>query len=444
MAFYLRLVVLLGGVLYATQAGAGETADEIQRLLNAGSAGEAYELGLARLPKDAGNPDFDFAFGLAALQVGQPQQAMFAFERILLLFPENDRVRLELARAHFTLGNLPEARTQFEIVLTHNPPPNVRERVKLFLAKIREQEAKAKPVYHGYTVFRVGYDTNVNASTADSNVVVPGLGLVTLAENAIELSGSFGELELAGEALRPISKKKALFGKISGTIRDNFNVDGGFDDEFDTASLRLRGGISFLGKRSVFRLPLEAEHLRLDGEEFRNLLFIGGEWERELRGRNRLTVFGQVGAIRYPEQEFRDVDLGLLGIAWVYRFARANRQIWLGIYYGDEGAVEDSDAAKANGRDYIGLYGGLQWSVTPRHLFYINASVQDIEHKDPQPIFNEIREDTFYRLAVGWNWRWRPKWSINIEAKYDNNDSNLELFTYDRTQVYTGVRFDFR
>jgi tetratricopeptide (TPR) repeat protein len=447
MAFYLRHGLLLGVLLYTAPAAGGETADEIQRLVDTGFAGQAYELGLARLPKEAGDPEFDFAFGLAALQVGKAAQAAFAFERILLLYPENDRVRLELARAHFMLGNFPEARTQFEIVLTHNPPLNVRERVKLFLAKIKEQEQAVRSVFHGYLSTRLGYDSNVNAGPGDQFVPVPGLGTVVLAPGAVELEGNFLEVELAGEVLRPISKKKALFGKAAGVVRKNFNVQRDFDDEFDTGRVLLRGGISFLGKRSVLRLPIQYENIWLnseDPEDFRRIVLAGIEWERSLSTSDRIMPFGQLGAVRYPEQSFRDVNLGVVGASWIHRFARANREFRLGLYYGNEDNVEDSVAAEAIARDYVGLFGLFQWNLTPRQLFFLNATVQASEYEGKQPVFGEVREDDYYTLTVGWNWRFRPKWTINVELKYENQESNLDIFTYDRTQFFGGVRFDFR
>ncbi len=447
MAPYVRLGALLGSLLCTGHVAATETAEEIQRLLSAGSAGPAYELGLDRLAKEAGNPDFDFAFGLAALQVGKAAQAAFAFERILLLYPENDRVRLELGRAQFTLGNFLEARTQFEIVLTHNPPPNVQERVKLFLAKIKEQEKAVRPVFHAYVATRLGYDSNVNAGPGDQLVPVSGLGTVVLAPGAVELSGNFLEAELAGEVLRPISKKKALFGKAAGVIRKNFDVENDFDDEFDTARVLLRGGISFLGKRSILRLPLQYENIWLnsdDLEDFRRIFLAGIEWERSLGASDRIMPFGQLGAVRYPEQSFRDVNLGVAGVTWIHRFARANKEFRVGLYVGTEDNVEDGAAAEAIARDYVGLFGLFQWNPTPRQLLFVNATLQASDYEGPQPVFAEVREDDYYALTAGWNWRWRPKWTINLELKYEKQESNLDIFTYDRTQVFGGVRFDFR
>ncbi|MFQ5756256.1 MAG: tetratricopeptide repeat protein, partial [Acidiferrobacterales bacterium] len=199
MSIYLRIGVsgvILWASLLVASAYAGETAEEIQRLLDAGEAGLAYDLALSRSTTEAGDPEFDFSFALAAMQVGHPERAVFALERVLFLFPENDRVRLELARAQFMLGNFAEARTQFEIVLTHKPPPNVRERVKLFLAKIGEHEAAVRPVYHANTAFRAGFDSNINAATAEGSIPVPGLGTVFLNPEAQELGGNFAELEL--------------------------------------------------------------------------------------------------------------------------------------------------------------------------------------------------------------------------------------------------------
>lgn len=438
MTVCLRLGVFLWVLLQGLPAIAGETAKEIERLLDTGSTGRAYELAESRAPKEAGDPEFDFLYALAALAVGHPERAVFALERVLFLHPQNDRVRLELARAQFLLGNYPEARTQFELVLTHRPPTNVRERIKLFLAKIREQEKSVRPSFHSYANVNFGHDTNINSATADGTVFVPALGLVLLGVESQELEDDFVELEIGGEVLRPISKKKVLFGKAAFTSKDNADTD-----EFDTDVLSLRGGISFVGKNSVIRVPLQYEKLDLDGEEFRRLFITGIEWERPFTRMDRLAVFGQLGPIEYPDQEFRDVDLTLVGTAWTHNFGHANRLITLGIYVGDEDAKGDEPIAAQWGRDYVGIYGRFAWNVTPRQAYYVSGGFQTIEHDAPDPVFAEVREDDLAEFTVGWRWQWRPKWTINVELSYYDNDSNLELYSYDRTLFYGGVRFGF-
>jgi tetratricopeptide (TPR) repeat protein len=441
MTVCLRLGVLLWVLLQGLPAVAGETAKEIERLLDAGSTQRAYQLAESRAAEEAGDPEFDFLYALAAIEVGHPERAVFALERVLFLHPQNDRVRLELARAQFLLGNYPEARTQFEWVLTHRPPTNVREQIKLFLAKINEQEKAVRPSFHSYVNVNSGHDTNINSATADSAVSSPLLPVIPLDETSQELADDFIELEIGGEALRPITKKKILFGKASFSTRDNLDTD-----EFDIDILGLRGGISFVGKNSIVRVPLQYEQLDLDGEDFRRLFITGIEWERPLTRLDRLAVFGQLGPIEYPDEEFRDVDLALVGVAWTHNFGQVNRLIALGIYYGDENADSDDPGdipSEYWGRDYVGIYGRFAWNMTPRQAFYASASFQTIEHDAPDPSFGEVRDEDLSQITAGWRWQWRPKWTINVELSHYNNDSNLELYSYDRTQLYGGVRFGF-
>src|SRR5688572_10832219 len=68
----------------AQSAGAGE----IDRLLRLGRHREAYELALRRAAKEAGNPDFDFAFARAAIAEKQFDQAIFALERVVMSEPD--------------------------------------------------------------------------------------------------------------------------------------------------------------------------------------------------------------------------------------------------------------------------------------------------------------------------------------------------------------------
>ena len=59
----------------------------------------AWEMATRMEPEHAGDPEFDFWYGLAARAAGQRQQAVFAFERVVANQPGNARAKLELADA---------------------------------------------------------------------------------------------------------------------------------------------------------------------------------------------------------------------------------------------------------------------------------------------------------------------------------------------------------
>ena len=52
----------------------------------------------------AGDPDYDYLLGIAALDSGKPNEAIFALERVLAVKPNHLQARAEIARAYFATG----------------------------------------------------------------------------------------------------------------------------------------------------------------------------------------------------------------------------------------------------------------------------------------------------------------------------------------------------
>src|SRR5437660_10796565 len=122
-----RLFAVACAAALVVCSGAARAApvDELRALLEQGKSAEAYALG-RRHPEELGKPDFDFYYGIAAVDSGHAGEGVLALERYVVQYPENDRARLELARGYFVLGELVRAREEFESVLLTDPPPAVR------------------------------------------------------------------------------------------------------------------------------------------------------------------------------------------------------------------------------------------------------------------------------------------------------------------------------
>jgi len=92
---------------------ADELTDKAKGLLAAGKGAEAYQLLEPAESARAGNVEFDFLLGLAALESGQNTRAVFALERVLAMDPNNVRARAEIARAYLALGETQTAAQEF-------------------------------------------------------------------------------------------------------------------------------------------------------------------------------------------------------------------------------------------------------------------------------------------------------------------------------------------
>src|SRR5688572_10608072 len=165
-----------------------------ETLVREGRAAEAYSLLLAREAEAAGDPDFDYWLGVAALESGKPDKASIALERVLLVRPDFVGARLDLARAYFALGDYERATLEFKTVLEQDPPPAARETIERYL---RETDFLARSKQRRWTAYleaAMGYDTNVNNATGSNTVFVPLFGAnLTLAPTSVKSSdGYFG------------------------------------------------------------------------------------------------------------------------------------------------------------------------------------------------------------------------------------------------------------
>lgn len=124
--------LLCSGIAVAAELDLGKA----DALLKAGKAKEGYTLLAPHEHEMAGNVDYDYLLGIAALDSGNPEKASLALERVLAANPDYAGARLDLARAHFALGDLARAKTEFEAVQAQNPPPAAKTVIEQYLTKI--------------------------------------------------------------------------------------------------------------------------------------------------------------------------------------------------------------------------------------------------------------------------------------------------------------------
>lgn len=105
-----RPLALAISLVLAAPCAFADSIPELHSLVDANDSVAAWGMAARMEPEHAGDPEFDFWYGLAAKAAGKHQQAVFAFERVVLVQPGNARAKLELADAYYRMGNHGEAR----------------------------------------------------------------------------------------------------------------------------------------------------------------------------------------------------------------------------------------------------------------------------------------------------------------------------------------------
>ena len=97
-----RYVFVFSLVATTFSALADALTDQAKRLLAQKQPKQAYDLLLPQEAARAGDPEFDYLLGVAALDSGDRERAVFALERVLAVQPNNHLARAEIARAYAT------------------------------------------------------------------------------------------------------------------------------------------------------------------------------------------------------------------------------------------------------------------------------------------------------------------------------------------------------
>ncbi len=427
-------MLLAGGIIAVASAQESDTIEvaasaatqqlmsEAEGLLGRGQSQRAYDLLSPYEIQLSGNPLYDYFLGVAALDSGRVSEAIFALRRALSVEPGFSGARLELARAYFEAGNNALARPLFARLLEESPPPAVREVLNQYINSIDEKPTAPRSRFVPYLELFAGHDSNANGSTSDQQF----LGF-TLDANNIETESPFAELGAGFDWFAP---RSAQFGWRLGaraSHRDNF------DAPFVNATI-VSGMGGFNWQRGGFfgRALIDGYWGARDGDSNENYagldLLLGGR----MGDRWDLTANIRAGAQRYDQSiEVLDVDRVLFTLGVTRRFESS---AWISVQ-----AIGGEDSEKQAGSPYghSKTGGRISMSAPFSSSMWFYASVGSLTSDYDGLFFGGPREDEQLTSIVQLEFRdvLTDGLSIMPRVRYVDNESDVSLYDYDRTEL---------
>lgn len=174
---------------------------------------QAFALGQENLNEWEGDPDFDYIFGLAALESGDANDSFFALERVAATATDSGLralARLELARAYFVTNNLTAPENLFNAVLATNPPPNVQQNIQFFLQLSAARQNAQTPTLNWTVSPVIGSDSNANSATSNGLIDTPLIGQIELDPAGQETEDNFSNTTLTMAYQYPFTDRKSV------------------------------------------------------------------------------------------------------------------------------------------------------------------------------------------------------------------------------------------
>jgi tetratricopeptide (TPR) repeat protein len=431
------IAVLLAALALHCSAALAAPADELKALVEKGQSKEAYALG-SRHPELLGNPDFDYYFGLAAVDAGHAGEAVLALERYLIQFPGNTVARAELARAYFVLGEDDRAREEFQNVLREKPPPAVVSTIERFLDAIRTREARYRSTSSFYLEAGIGSDSNVNAGVSGASINLPVFGNVTVGNAGTRKGDLFSVWGAGGQLSHPIAPGVALFGAAGVELKRNQE-----ESAFDILNSGVVGGVSFLRDKDLYKLSYTFSQVSVESDRFRATNGAVAEWNHQFDELQSIQTQGQLA--RYDHtggNQVRDADY--FGVGATYRRAfimRWQPVVTIGANYAQEHNLRNRPDL---GREIYGTR--LGGSIQPDAKWGFNAGVsyQASRYDGADALLATTRRDGYWAMDASAVYLLSRNLSVRAEAILSENRSNIALYAYERNYFALKLRYEFK
>ncbi len=385
---------------------------------------EAYDLLQPHELQLAGNPDYDYLFGTAAVDSGKADLAIFALERVLAERPSFAGARLELARAYFDIGDNETARYHFDYLQGQNPPPNVQAAITSYLRAIDRVAGAYKPIHLPNFAAGFGWDSNANASTD----VEQFLGFV-LDGNNVETDSSYYFARLGDYYSHPLTPEVKLV--LTGFASQRNYPDASFVNSSD---LNANAGLEWNFGDTKITPSVGAALNWLDGDSNLDRYTFDVAASHSLSDDWKLLGGLTAAAWRFTDDlEFRDADIYNARAGFEHYLDPATGSVisLMGMVGTDD--TTDSDSPFDNDRWALAFAGSRV--IAQGMMLSLNAGFKNTDFNGV--FFGTEREDDQWNAALSLHlFDWPSEgWRVISQVGYTDVDSTIDLYTFDRTEV---------
>lgn len=442
-------------VLALTALAAHADPQAIQRargLLGAGNAKQAYAELAPLQDKLAGEPEYDYLLGVAALDSGRMAEAIVAFERVLALLPNHAGAQMDLARAYYATGSFDLAEAGFLKLRAANPPPAAQQAIGRYLDAIQARKRRTQQGWASFGELGLGYDSNITGVPVDFGAAaLQSFNLIGIdaTGNSIKRSAAFLQGALGTEYHRPLAAGWTAFAGGEARLRHYHD-----EPRFRSWSAEAHAGASLTAGPNQWRATGSFLEFDQRGDapgdpqptNDRRMGGAGLDWRHALDTKNQLGAALQWSRVRFPRNEIEDFDQVFAALSWLRSFERPGVPLlYLGAFASDDRAKNEfADGTTTKSKRLAGARGYLQYSLAPRLQLFGTLSLIHRRDRDAFARSTQVEKgrDNYGEAAIGAQWQFQERCALRLQWAYSRNRSNIDLYDFDRHEALSTIRCD--
>lgn len=424
---------------------------QLNQLLNDKQYELAYQFADEYTIDMGGEPSFDLMLGLAAYGSGKFQEAVFAFERVVINMPSSYLGRLYLARSYGKVKNLDAALIEVERLQAQALNEQQRETVDDLQDRLNNRlNRRGSTWYHTFALNLV-QDSNVNSGTDDDLIVLPNGTEIPLFDSAKSASDSGYQIKYVGGYQQALNQKQRFNFELNAS-----HVGYSEYDQFDRQQLGFKAQFQqdvMGGKFSIdaytqplwLQLQLQTNTVQdfTDEPETETKLYridsgMRTSYQKGIGQRTSVRVgadYAWVVNEVSPELDHTRAKLSL-GVQYQGEWFHGFNLHW------QQDTTEDSEREHLS-KDVLGAAYQFSIPYSGSLLSSHFVLVEQHEFAEIHPVFEKTRSETLILLSNQGIYRLTESQQVKATLNYQYKDSNIDLFKYDRLEAGLGWQIRF-
>jgi hypothetical protein len=391
-----------------------------------------------------GDADFDFLYGIAALEQNNNELAVFAFERVVANKPLWLDAKYYLAKSYFRMKNYHAVLQLCNTLLTQTNSSQALISASTSLKASAQLKLDKQSVFYQQQVsLAAGYDSNINAGADEDNIYLPILGTINikldgtnfeLNEASKENSDNFLSLNYLFSGSKALSQKSKLLFFTQADIHQ-------FVQETDYNRITLNGSISYLQQFDNFdaSVGVNIKPLWLSGDYYRTQASVNGGIKKRLS--DQFLLSGDVSLGKTKNNINDNLDTNDLVLSFSGQYFMGNWRHTVALNY----LEEDSQSAETthNSSKTDSIHFNSLWLINQNWLMSGAVSWQRQKYSGEHPYFFTPQVDDMFALSTMVQFKASNELSYRLNASYQDKDSNLSLFSYQRFELGLSASLTF-
>jgi len=411
--------------------------NQLKNYIDAKEYQKAFELSEQLTYEFGGESQFDLLAGIAAFASGNYQEAVFAFERVVLVNPKLFEGRYYLALCYRKLNNIDAAIVELEKLSSIALTQDQRYKVDTQLRRSRDDLLDIKRTWSQTVSLSLGTDRNINGGTSLDEVELPDGTVVPLLDSSKVIRDTSYAARYQAKYQHPINQYQIVEFDL-GLQHLTYN----HHDEYKRETYRV--GATYRHKflnDSELRVRVSTAPLFFANDKYRTQDALSLGWQQSYDRQHDYGINASVADIDYAE--FSNLDLTRYQTSAFYRYQSQLQHMFLLNSYVDE----NKQGLAHNDRYVIGGSYTLSYPIMNNLSGSTMVSYEEQRYRRKNPFFNDFNHSSSFLTTMQFIYEGFKKQLIFLQLSYQEKDiesDNVGLKIYEYNRFESSVTWQYK